>query len=409
MASLPSGGQSFNDYVNRFELQVSKTLRQLAGSRPAGKVLLPISGGWDSRLLLALSKKSGTDGDIQLVNWGVEQSDGVFDDKMAASRVAAFYGKTLLDRFLPQKVEDYGHVLDQFVEASEGRIDHFNAYTDGFAMWSDFHRLGYRTILRGDIPFPTARYVDEASAREQLGLSIFSDFSNMEENADFFGKMQIVPNLSRSSEESLLEWRDRLYATYRIPLVVSAFSDLVSGYVENFSPMMSWSLFRDYIALPESAKGNKEHIKTVVRNHDHSDVPSNAVDSLRSPASFFANESGRQFLASYLAGLRGSDRLPAALVESVAIAAADAVSRSGPAVPPAFLVRSRAWLSTRLPSGLKAYLKARRARRLDSPVLAYRLVLADKTLQMYSADAESGQEASEWDQCNAAKVTGKSA
>ncbi|UYF99271.1 MULTISPECIES: hypothetical protein [unclassified Halomonas] len=388
--ALPqSGKESSQNYLDQFESQVIDTIKKIVGSHEAGEVLLPLSGGLDSRLLLALSREAGVASNVELVNWGIEQRDTVFDDKRAAQRIADTYRKPLLDRFLPTQGGDYDDVLDRFVEASEGRIDHFNAYTDGFSMWDEFYRSGFRCALRGDIPFPTAIYADQLSARQQLGFATFEDYANTRHFSALFDQRSASLDVALLPGETLVQWRDRLYASYRIPMVVSAFTDLVSGHVENYSPMMSWSLFKAYVALPDHAKGDKKHIRTLWRKHDHSGVPSHAEGSLASPVSFFQNTTGRRFMNDYLTTLRQSQRFPTPVLD-MASAPSEENDQQTPTRSAKLLRTGRSWVSRHLPRSLKAYLKAKRPYRLSPQTLAYRLVLVDKILNMYEADAKQG-------------------
>lgn len=386
--SMPGSGSS-DKYLKQFESQVIDTIRKAVFAHGPDEVLLPLSGGLDSRLLLALSQEAGAVSRVELVNWGIVQPDNVFDDKSAAKRIAVTYGKPLLDRFLPTQSDDYNRVLDRFVEASEGRIDHFNAYTDGFSMWDDFYQSGFRCVLRGDIPFPTAVYAGEQSARQQLGLSMFEDYTNTQHFLPFYGLTQGTPDISLKPDETLIQWRDRLYVNYRIPMVVSAFTDLVSGHVENYSPMMSWSLFKSYAALPDHAKGDKKHIRTLWQKHDHSGVPAHAQGSLSSPEAFFQNDYGRRFLADYLSELRQHQRFPDPILAMASTGLEGGTSKTATRLTKR-LRAGRGWISRHLPQRLKAYLKSKRALNLSPQTLAYRLILVDKILKMYTDDAERG-------------------
>lgn len=392
----PTGSQRPREYRSLFEARVTETLSRIIRSRAPGEVLLPLSGGLDSRLLFALSRQAGVDGDVRLVNWGVPSKNGVFDDRVAAHRVAAFHGKTLLEGQLPLETEDHGFVLDRFMEASEGRIDHFNAYTDGFAMWANFVRTGCRYIVRGDIPFTEGLDIDDASARAHIGLVPFSDYDNLHAfPLDGYSALQNDFDIRRQSGESLIRWRDRMYVEWRIPMVISAFSSIIGGFVENRCPMMSWTLLSQYMALPDRAKGNKKHIEAIWRIHDRTGVPSHAVGTLLPPSAFFSNASGHRFLVDYLSALRREGHFAPALLDALLAQLALESGHTADPVPSGFLQTARAWLSDRAPAKLKGHIKAMRPQRLHPRVLAYRLVLADKALQMYGTDAVGGHDRSE--------------
>ena len=169
-------------------------------------------------------------------------------------------------------------------------------------------------------------------------------------------------------------------------MVISAFSDLMSGYAESRAPMVNWSLFMKYMALPDSAKGSKAHIKALWKKHDRSGVPSHAIGSLRSLPEFFKSEVGVSYLEGQLDGCRERGRFDPELVVAVqrGLVREGAVS-DGPAGW--FAMRAKGWISDHIPDRLKAHLKARRVKRLSATTLAYRMVLADKVIAMYETAA----------------------
>ncbi|WP_201615696.1 hypothetical protein [Psychrobacter urativorans] len=391
----PSGSTKISDYLKLYQSQVTTSLDQIINSYPKGQVLMPLSGGLDSRLLLALSKKVGLEDKVTLVNWGAPKQKGVFDDKVAAQRVASFYGKDLLDMSLPTEIDSYDQVLDSFVEASEGRLDHFNAFTDGFKMWDKFFQSGYRMIVRGDIPFPAGYCLDEFQIRTMMGLELFSDYSNIKDfNVKKYSDLQNEYLTKRLNGESLIRWRDRTFTDVRVPIVLAAFSHQISAFAENRTPMLNWTLFKLYMGLPDKEKGDKLHIKRLWKKYDRSGISSNTTGSLRSMDSYFNSEQGSDYLLGKLALLGENKYFSSSLVESVQehfskqkLPTLDqqhtAVSRKA-----AVFKKARTWLSGNLPALLKAYIKTKDGKRLSATTLAYRLVLAEKIITMYESDAK---------------------
>ncbi|TXD97485.1 hypothetical protein ES754_00370 [Psychrobacter frigidicola] len=313
-----SGSTKMSDYLDLYEQQVTTSLDQIVNSYPKGQVLMPLSGGLDSRLLLALSKKANLDDKLTLVNWGVANREDVFDDKVAAQRVADFYGKDLLDMSLPAHIDSYNQVLDSFVEASEGRIDHFNAFTDGFKMWDKFFQNGYRMIVRGDIPFPAGFCLDELQIRIMMGLELFSDYSNIDSfNVKKYSELQSEFLTKRLDGESLTRWRDRTFTGIRVPIVLAAFSHQISGFTENRTPMLNWTLFKLYMGLPDKEKGDKLHIRKLWKKYDRSGTSSKAAGSLRSMDSYFNNKQGQKYLLKQLKSLEESKYISSDLVTSI--------------------------------------------------------------------------------------------
>ena len=385
----PSGSTKMSDYLDLYEKEVTASLDQVINSYPKEQVLLPLSGGLDSRLLLALSKNAGLDEKVSLVNWGVPNQQGVFDDKAAARCVAGFYGKNLLDMSLPTQVDSYNHVLDRFVEASEGRIDHFNAFADGFEMWTEFFQRGYRMIVRGDIPFTEGLDLDAVQARAHIGLNLFTDYSNTEDlHIKKYIELQGEYEITRLNGESLIRWRDRLYTSWRVPMVISAFSNQISGFTENRSPMLSWTLFKLYMGLPDKDKGNKIHIEKLWKKHDHSGVSTNAISSLRSLNSYFDSDNGRNYLLEKLKYLEESKFFSLGLVKSVHEIYSKQENKFPISGHTPVTQKARVWVSDNLPILIKAYLKSKQVKNLSTTTMAYRIVLAEKIISMYASDAK---------------------
>lgn len=391
--SLPlSGSTKLSEYLKRYEKQVTKSLKQIINEYAKDQVLLPLSGGLDSRLLLALSKKAILADKLMLVNWGVSSEGKKFDDTAAAERVANSYKKQLLMMSLPTRVSDYDQILDRFIEASEGRIDHFNAFTDSFYMWSKFFKHGYRMIVRGDIPYTEGLDVNPAQARIHQGLQLLTDYINIKDFIGIEEYIQLQNNSKIEVEcldgESLIRWRDRLYVSYRVPMIISAFSQQISGFVENRAPMFNWSLYELYMGLPDEEKGNKSHIQKLWKKYDRSGVSSKAVGSLNSMNSYFDSICGHEYLLHKLLEVKKNGHLHPDLIDSVqhvlSKRSINDVSKSK-----IFLV-SRAvkrLLSDYLPALPKAYLKSKSSQKLAATTLAYRIIMIDKIVSMYESDA----------------------
>src|SRR5690606_19283552 len=109
-----------------------------------------------------------------------------------------------------------------------------NAFTDCFKMWGDFFNNGIRIVVRGDIPYTEGIDLNEIQARSHIGLNLFKDYSNFKDfELDKYIQIQDKYNIAISNDDSLINWRDTLYIRWRVPLVISAFSQQISSYVEN--------------------------------------------------------------------------------------------------------------------------------------------------------------------------------
>lgn len=388
--SLPcSGSTKLSEYLKIYEKQVTKSLKQIINEYANDQVLLPLSGGLDSRLLLAFSKKAGLTDKMTLANWGVDTPANIFDDKKAANQIASSYGKNLLDKYLPVSIDGYDKFFEHFAEASEGRIDHFNAFTDDFKMWDDFFQSGYRTVIRGDIPYPTGVCINQNQIRAKMGLELLSDYANVDKfSMQKYIKLQTENLTERLESESLMRWRDRTFKDIRVPLVHSAFSQQISAFTEIRSPMFSWSLYKLYMGLPDKKKGNKRHIQKLWKKYDRSGVSSKAVGSLNSMNSYFDSICGHEYLLHKLLEVKKIGYLHPDLIDSVqhvlSKQSINDVSKSK-----IVLVRQavKRLLSDYLPATPKAYLKSKSSQRISATTLAYRIVMIDKIISMYESDA----------------------
>lgn len=394
MSLTEPSSQRLHRYLQFYKEYTADALKNIVCEGGHRNALLPLSGGLDSRLLLALARLRDVDDRVDLVNWGVVRDNRHFDDKAASVLVAKRYGKDILNAPLPPAPVQHDLVLDRFTMAGDCRVDHFNAYTDAFSMWCGFHKARYTVVVRGDIPFTEGIDVGMTSARAHIGLSSFGDYRNAGDyHLGDYPALQKSFQIERMRGESLIRWRDRLYVSWRVPMVISAFADLISGYIESRSPMMSWMLFSRYMGLPDTDKGNKKHIEILCRALDQSGVSFDATTALLPMAAAFENSDGRAYLSEYLAGR--CDRVY--FTEEMTASVLTHIGRSGSVAGGAGLSGRPAraaisWLSSRLPSKLKGHLKAKRPRQISAVDLGYRIVLADKAIKMYTYTAKAGQQ-----------------
>lgn len=384
---LPSPGSvKKTEFLSAYENKVKKSLKSLMDRYDNGEILLPISGGLDSRLLLGLCKKQKLDNKIILANWGVEKSE-IFDDKKAAKLVANFYEKKIFDKYLPEKINNFDQVIDKFIYMNEGRIDHFNAFTDCFKMWGDFFNNGIRIVVRGDIPYTEGIDLNEIQARSHIGLNLFKDYSNFKDfELDKYIQIQDKYNIAISNDDSLINWRDTLYIRWRVPLVISAFSQQISSYVENRAPMFNWSLFKMYFGLSDCDKGNKKHIEFLCKKNDRSSIPFDAVGSLYSMENYFENISGKKYLIENLNKIKDSKNLSQLLILSLLNKLENIEVKNE--IKFSLKDQLKNWLSENMPMLLKAFLKSKQKKTISVTTLSYRLIMIDKIIKMYIHDIE---------------------
>lgn len=375
-----------SEFISFFEKKLKKSLLDIVYKNSKDKKLLPISGGLDSRLLLGFCDDLKIINNFDLINWGVESN--LFDDKKAATEISKFYDKELINIYLPEKIEAFDLILNHFVAQSEGRIDHFNAFTDGFNLWKSLNQSNYKIIIRGDIPYPTGLHLNDRQARQKIGLERLSDYTNFNHcELNIYKNLQTDCNLSRYSDESLIRWRDRLYVTWRVPIILSGFTQLISAYVENRTPMMDWELFKKYMGLPDKHKGNKLHIRELWEKYDNSTVSDSAVPSLMHMNNYFDTKEGREYLIQKLENLTNTELLGEIFIREICNKLATHKITEKAKI--SLMTKFKLFLSKKLPSYIKYYLKSKQPMSLSYITVAYRVILVDKIIDLYVSDSNS--------------------
>lgn len=374
------------EFINFFEKKLKKSLLDIIRKNNKEKKLLPISGGLDSRLLLGLSDDLKIINNLDLINWGVKSN--LFDDKKAATEISKFYDKELIDIYLPEKIEVFDPMLNNFVAQSEGRIDHFNAFTDCFNLWKYLNQCNYKIIIRGDIPYPTGLHLNDKQARQKIGLEKLSDFINFNHpELDVYKNLQTDCDLSRYTDESLIRWRDRLYASWRVPIILAGFTQLISAYSENRTPMMDWELFKKYMGLPDKNKGNKLHIRELWEKYDNINVSDSAVPSLMHMNNYFNTKEGIEYLRNNLENLAHTDLFGSNFIKEVSIQLENHNIIGNTKI--SLIAKLKFFLSKKSPPFIKYYLKSKQPMQLSYVTVAYRLILVDKIINLYLCDSKS--------------------
>src|SRR5690554_3610211 len=139
------------EFLQKYACFTEQVFNKQAKTTSVDKMVLPLSGGNDSRLLFYISNKLREYKDLTLANWGIKNSEDTFDDKKAANKIAKAYNKTLKDFYLPREIRNLDSFFDVFIKNGDCRIDHFNAYTDSFKIFEQLHDENYKYIIRGDI------------------------------------------------------------------------------------------------------------------------------------------------------------------------------------------------------------------------------------------------------------------
>ncbi|MCQ4333121.1 hypothetical protein KM295_06345 [Natronomonas sp. F2-12] len=255
-ATFETVSRSFDEHYRALVNTIEDTLSAWPVSTDTD--VLTLSGGYDSRILL--HHFSNQYPEIKTLTWGTPQSiETDLSDAAVAKRLADSYA--VGHQFKPIRTDTVpvNVVIDRFITAGEGRIDHLSGYLDGFALWDEFHAQGTKQIIRGDEGFgwvpSITRLTAEKYVRRGIGLTTVSDISELDKFD--IANQQLPDYLRRNEKEHLGDWRDRLYQEVRIPTTLAALNTLKSPYVELSNPLLSKEIISCVRQLPSELRDSK--------------------------------------------------------------------------------------------------------------------------------------------------------
>jgi hypothetical protein len=344
---------------------------------------LTLSGGCDSRSLLVGLANAGKP--VRCVTWGLAASlADPLNDAAIARRLATRFGMEHEYLHLDPTSLPARDVLTRFLLAGEGRIEDFSGYTDGFAAWEHLCASGIATIIRGDCPGWGSPYhpIDENVARSiNMHITLVSDYPE----SHLIHRLGLAPQREprafyRRENETLDQYRDRIYNDAELPTCMAAFNDVKCAYMEVVNPLFARGVVRVTTGLPDELRhcrvGFEEMAGALVP-----DIPFAENPADEQPEEYL----GRRDMMDELAG---ELRSPAA--RHVLSAAALDLLVAGLHRPP-----SRA--KSRLREGARAIVPRRLVRairpsprpRLDARQLAFRAYIASRMATILREDARA--------------------
>ena len=224
--------------------------------------VLTLSGGYDSRAALYYLRNKLE----HTLSWGLEQS---LQDKDTDAYIARKLAEQLQTQHhffrTDQKNRDFDSVVDRFIEAGEGRVDHIQTHTDGLAMWSEIAAKGFRGIIRADEVFGWLPVQNELDTRLSVAFNNLNDFANLKSAESYGLEPQIMPEFYRRRESEVLEdWRDRLYQQYRVSYIQTGLHELVYPYVELLNPLLLDAIVELTHRLPTTWRTSKRLYAEIV-------------------------------------------------------------------------------------------------------------------------------------------------
>ncbi len=226
---------------------------------------LPLSGGYDSRLILTcLSRRHR----VPCITWGVRSALNDPQNDAYIARMLARHMGVPHDHFPMDVSREPAEVLfERFLIAGEGCVEHISGYVDGFDVWRRLHDGSISGVIRGDEGFGWKPVALEADVRRVVGATMLRDFYS----ADLIRTLGLAEQtwpaeLQRARGESIETWRDRLYHAFRIPVILASLTDLKTPYVEIVNPYVSRRVLEVVRALPDSLRSDKKLFRRLVES-----------------------------------------------------------------------------------------------------------------------------------------------
>lgn len=233
--------------------------------------VLPLSGGFDSRALLwALGRQQR----LPCITWGTRAAR---QDPLSDAAVAEGVARRAQAPFRYLEIDPGGatadRVLERFVVAGEGRVDHVTGYLDGLLLWQRLREEGIRGIVRGDEGFGWLPAATSRKGRLSVGLAVFADYRNVSALrsagvATRTGEPSWPRSLAREPGESVPTWRDRLYHNFRIPTILAALHELKAPFLEIANPFLAGRILEVVRQLPDELRTEKRLFREVAKAQD---------------------------------------------------------------------------------------------------------------------------------------------
>ena len=223
---------------------------------------LTLSGGYDSRAALYYLKNKIT----HTMSWGLQTA---LKDPETDAYIAQKLAEHLQTRhhFLETDRKGYAFesVVDNFICAGEGRVDHIQTHTDGLAMWSRVAEKGIRGVIRADEVFGWLPVQNELDTRLSVAFNFLDDFANLKPAQHYDLEPQEIPSFyQRRRKESIENWRDRLYQQYRITYIQTGLHELVYPFVELVNPLLLDEIVAITHTLPVTSRTSKQLYSEII-------------------------------------------------------------------------------------------------------------------------------------------------
>ena len=352
-----------------------------------GRWVLPLSGGRDSRTLLAFLVENGLR--PHCVTWTTRTSlRNPLSDASIARVLARRYHVEHELLYLDETGADLETTLARFVAADEGRNDEIAGYLDGFAMWRGLALAGVQGIIRGDESFgPASRPMQPEAGRRQVGGATPDDYPAGHVLHRLALAAQTWPvRLRYEPHEDLRDYRLRLSQQGFIPIILAGLNEPKARYVEIVNPHLSRRVIGTVRSLAPESRNQARAFRGIVNGLDR--VVPYARSSSTVPASdLLGRADARELVVRELMSPDIERVLPGdgALFVLAAMSAAAGEPRRARDRLRGFVKEASGALPTRLANTLAPAWKGPDP--LPPAKLAFRAVLASRTIALFEEDA----------------------
>jgi hypothetical protein len=259
---IPAGGTE-KEHVERLRGAILDACARL--DLPWATWLLALSGGMDSRTMLVGLVRAGRR--PTCVTWGREAARGdPKNDAAIGERVANHFGLPHVFCSTDFTGEPLDLVLGRFLAVSEGRLDHFDGYTDGLRMWKLLFESGVEGVVRGDEPTQGYQwhYSTEEVSRLRALAHMVADYPPTHLIHRLGLAQQTWPeDLRKRAGESRSAYSGRLFQELYSPAMMSPLNDLKGLYLEVANPLLWRAVVVASHTMPESLRRGRRAMKAV--------------------------------------------------------------------------------------------------------------------------------------------------
>ena len=349
--------------------------------------LLPLSGGLDSRMILAFMVKAGRP--PRCLTWTTRASlRDPLSDACIARLVARRFHVAHDYVFLDDGPQDGGAALQRFVEVSEGGTDEFAGYVDGCDLWSGLFASGLSGVIRGDDPIGARRRAASPDGARRQGHGVMvADYpeAHLVRRLGLTGQ-DWPKRLEKQPWEGSEAYRDRMSHEGYIPIALAPLTGIKCRFLEVVNPLLSRRIIAVVRSFPDELRMYGRAFFAIV-DRECRFIPQARFASTPAVSGYLADE---QIVRAIVAELT-SAAIERVMSEEAAMTLLAAVA--SPSHTPA-TARSRAIAAMKaarvaLPSRLACRLTPRYQGPdpLTAINLAFRATIASKTVALLGKDA----------------------